>query len=807
MYKSFITLFTCFAILAFHQVFASTEMPAAASGSINGIVIDSISKQGMQYTNVVLKSAQDSNIVSGTITDEKGAFALEQIPFGSYYLEINFIGYQKKTIEKLELNKENRVLALGEQILQPAMNNLKSVDIVAERNYVTYEVDKRVVNVSKNLTAQGGSAAEALEDVPSVRVDAEGNISLRGSNSFIVLVDGRPTPVDGQTLLKSLPASAIENIEIITNPSAKYDPDGTTGILNVIMKKEKITGFNGLVNAAANSIGGYGVTANMNYRTKKVNYHINGSFNHSSRTMKSRNDRETYFSDTTAYLHERTDRKQINVPHRLNAGADFYLNDKNFLTVSGVIGGFGFDREFDTRYEYYTEQSPHVYSLSDNQYDVNGVYYGGGLSYEHKFSKDHKLELGGGAWIWNGDDKQLSQQYGSNANFEQISDQSKLKSHHDNLRKNLRLKADYTAPLFKGKLEAGVQSLITTGTSEYTYHNFDLANDNWVYDSTYSNTMQFDRNLLSAYATYTNKWKKFSYMLGMRLEYMDRVLDQKTLGLRYPVELYNYYPSLHISRMLDEKKQIQLSYSRRINRPQPWELNPFLDYSDEYNRSHGNPELKPEDIDSYELNYIQQLKKATFSGGGYYRQTNNTKVMAQSISPESPEVMLMTYYNLDKTYAYGGEVSYRMYVNKWFNYTVNLNAYHYHVSANIAKISSTQTSNNLDASAKLSFKLKKIGQAEFTAIYNSPGADGQGRRKENYYANFALKKSFLQNRANLVFNIQDVFATSRYRTVVDYEQFHSYFELKNKAPVFRLSFSYRINNYKHQTDKTGIGGR
>jgi outer membrane receptor protein involved in Fe transport len=782
-------------------------MPVAALANVSGTVIDSISKNPMQYTNVVLKSISDSSIVSGTITEETGFFKLERVPYGQYFIEINFIGYERKLISNIVLNKQNKDLKLGTVILHPAVQNLKEVDIVADRNYVTYEVDKKVVNVSKNLTAQGGTAGEALQDVPSVRVSADGTVSLRGSSSFMVLVDGRPSPVDAQTLLKTLPANAIENIEIITNPSAKYDPDGTTGIVNIIMKKEKITGFNGMINLAGSTMGGYGVTANLNYRTERVNYFINTNYHHSPNIMRTKNDRKTFFGDTITHLKERTNRTQIHKPQRFNAGADFYLNDKNYLMVKGVIGGFSFIRDFDTKYEYFSDVTPHQYSLSNNDFTVKGLYYGGGFSYEHKFAKDHKIELGGGGWIWEGNDRQLSQQFASTIDYEQGMELARVKTHNANLRKNIRLKVDYTAPLFKGKFEAGAQGLFSNGNSNYLYHNYDLNTSIWVLNTNNSNEMDFGRDLISGYATYTNSWKGFNYMLGLRVEYMDRLLDQKTLGKKYPLELMNYYPSAHISKKVGKKSQVQASYSRRINRPQGWELNPFPDYTDQYNFSMGNPLLKPEDIDSWELNFLQQFKKATMSMGGYYRQTNNSKIMAQQILPDQPEVMFMTYLNLDRTYAYGGEMMLKMYLSKWFNYTLTMNAYHYNVSATIAEISSTQSSNNFDANLKLSFNIKKQNKLELTAVYNSPGADGQGLREENYYANLAFRRNLLKNKASLVLSVHDVFVTSRHRTIVQYDEFYSYFELRNMAPVVRLSFSYRINNYKHKVDKSGIGGR
>lgn len=781
----------------------------ASSGSISGTIIDKNINQAVEYASISIYLEKDSSLVTGTVTDAKGFFKIGNLPYGAYYLVANFIGYEKREISNIKILKDKKNHELEKIFLSQAINTLGDVEVVAERNYVDYKVDKKVVNVSQHINAAGGTAADVLENVPSVKVDLEGNVTMRGSSNFTVLIDGRPSPISGSDLLKQLPAEAIENIEIITNPSAKYDPDGTSGIINIITKKNKLNGFTGLVSAGGDSNMGMSGSANINYRKNKLNLFTNLSYRKRITPMSSNNKRETYFSDTIGILDENSERRQIMRPFRVNVGADYYLNDNNMFTVSGTFGGFGYFRYFETEYNQHTNPSTiNNYSVSDNDFEVDGIYYAGNIFYQHKFKeKGHQVEVTGNTWQWIGNNQETSYQQSSTPNFAPTGIGIKERSLHVPIRNNVKAKMDYSKPLFKGKLEAGLQAHLTKGVSDYSFSDYDYAHDTWVDQPAEDNEFTYDRTLSSVYGTYSNKLKGFSYQLGIRLEYTARIIDQKTMGEKYDLNLFNYYPTIHISKSIGKTHQLQVSYTRRINRPQPWELNPFSDYSDGYNVSYGNPLLEPENVDSYEFNYLKRFKKASFSLGLYYRQTDNTKIMSQDIRPDMPNLMIVTYENLDKTNSIGTELMFNYDITKKISANIGGNYYRYEVSSVISSRSQLSNSNNWDARLNASYKFTPKTRIQLSGVYNGPGYSGQGYMSENYAVNLAFRHDFLKRKATVTFNIRDVFGTSKYETVVRNDDFYSYFLLKQKTPVFRLTLTYRINNYKRRNNNIEEGGR
>lgn len=771
-------------------------------GVIKGQVIDMSTNQAVEYATISIFNVADSSLIGGGLTDELGKFELLNIPFGKFFLNASFIGFKKETIENIVLNKKYPVFEIDKIELIAKGEELEEVVVLGERNKVEYKVDKKVVNVSQYINASGGTAADVLENVPSIKIDIEGNVTLRGSSGFKVLVDGRPSPVSASDLLEQIPANSIKHVEIITNPSAKFDPDGTAGIINIIMKKVKLERLNGVFTGVVNSKVGVSGTANMNMKRNKLNYFINLSYTKDPTDMDSENDRETYFFENTRFLDEDSKRTQTIRPWRVNLGTDFDLNDKNYLSVSGTVGGFGFFRDFDAKYHSYDKENSYSnYSISESNFSVDGIYYAGNFFYQHKFaSQNHNFELTLGGWQWLGNDSESSFSQETNIDYIPIESvfNTKFKSLHSPTRNNLRAKLDYVRPLFNGKLEAGFQSHITEGNSIFTFENFDFDNSKWFVDDDLSNGYDFDRGIYAFYSTYSNQIKGYSYKVGLRLENTFRKINQPEINKDYTLELFNYYPSVHISKAIGKTNQLQVSYSKRINRPQPWELHPFSVFGDNYNIFYGNPLLEPEDVDSYEFNYIKRFSKVMASLGLYYRETDNTKIFSINFSEEYPDKMIVTYENLDKTTSLGAEVSFNYDLNEKISTSIGGNFYKYKVSSIIANRSQLKNSLKWDSRLNATYKLSNNTRFQLTASYNGPGYQGQGFVSEFYLINMAFRHDFLDRKATFTINVRDVFASSKYEQEVNTDDFYSYFILKNQAPVFRVSLSYRLNNYKRR---------
>ncbi|MEA3445637.1 MAG: outer membrane beta-barrel family protein [Bacteroidota bacterium] len=796
---SIMLIFTC-------STFAVEAIETAPKGKcvIKGTVLDFWQKKPIEYTNIVLYNTNDSSMVTGTITDENGKFQLEKIPYGKYYLIVNFIGYQKKLIANIELSSKQKEFNLENLELKPADEKIDDVEVIVDRNYVDFKIDKKVVNVSQHVNAAGGTAAEVLENVPGIQVDIEGNVSLRGSTNYTVLIDGRPSILNGPDLLKQTPAGTIENIEIITNPSAKYDPDGTAGIINLIMKKEKLEGINGLLNISAGTKGKYGGNFNVNFKRRKANIFVGGNYNVHSFPSTTTNKRESYLSDTVAFLSEKTDRVQSQTPWKFSTGADFYLSPKTTLTITGAIGGFGMIRDFDTRYhDYDTITGNERFADSKNQFDIDGVYFSGTMNLRQNFSSEgHFIDASITAWNWNSENTQDTREVDLDQNGKEINIPMQLRTLDKVYRENIETKIDYTLPLGKGKLEAGMEAHLNPGTNDYTFENYDNELEMWNIDSTFSNIMDFKRNLYSVYSTYSNEVLGFQYQLGLRAEYTDRLLEQKTLNKEWPVEILNFYPTIHLTRQMDKGQQIQLSYSRRIDRPQPWDLNPFPAYNDSYNAFAGNPLLKPADTDAIELNYIKRMKLGMLSGTAFYRQSRNTKIM--SIDNTEGHLMLITWENLGRIDATGIELMANLNLKKWWNLNLSTNAFYIDMQGELLEEEFSQASMSFDSRVTTTFKFSPKTRLQITAVYQSPHVEGQGEKEADFITAFAFRHDFLDRKASVSISIRDPFNTHYYKVSTRNDKFYSDFSMDGESPSVRISLSYRLNDYKRRREEADI---
>jgi hypothetical protein len=329
---------------------------ALRSGRIKGLIVDSHTQQPMEYANIAIYNKRDSSLVTGGITNSNGQFEIGGLGFGIYYAEANFIGYEKVSLPEFRIIPTNQTVDIGKLTLNSSSVEMEGIDVVADRQRIDYQIDKKVVNVSQDINAAGGTAVDVLENTPSVEVDIDGNVLLRGSSGFTVLIDGRPSVLSGNDALRQLPASAIQNIEIITNPSAKYDPDGMSGIINVVLKKNILSGFNGIVNAMVGTGDKYRTDLTLNYRTKKSNLFFGADWNEDNSYGKFFAEREVFSQDTTQFLFSEGNRDFLRNGFNIRAGVDFFLTEKATLTVSGTGGQFGSERNGGSRIREYTLQ-------------------------------------------------------------------------------------------------------------------------------------------------------------------------------------------------------------------------------------------------------------------------------------------------------------------------------------------------------------------------------------------------------------------------------------------------------------------
>jgi len=477
---------------------------ARFKGSISGFVFDDEQKVPIEYANIILYSLRDSSQVTGTVTNKEGYFKLENILPGRYYLDVDFIGFYKKRFSDIRIGPRHRDVNLKQIFLQPALMTGQTVTVEANRTPITYQIDKKVINVSQQATSLSGTAVDVLENVPSVDVDIDGNVKLRGSGSFQVLIDNKPTILDPSEALRLIPASSIKDIEIITNPSAKYDPDGVAGIINIVLKKNKLRGISGMFNASGGTYGRYGSDGLISYRHKNLVLNVAANYNrrnfpgHQKLIRRTENDDRTYLTNSVG------DSRWTMIPYGLRLGLDMDLSHWDMLSVGGRIGNRSMERKYDLTYRETLPSSniPREY-LSNDFWRLSGDYYALNMTYRHKWpQKDHEFNA---QIIFN---KRTGNEKETNSlrllSGELTRSQLTLQ---DGPGTGWRIKADYSHPFGeKAKLETGYQSRLHRSTDESRLYDFDLPSQHYVFQPLFSHKAQSRRDIHSLYSTFSSRW-------------------------------------------------------------------------------------------------------------------------------------------------------------------------------------------------------------------------------------------------------------------------------------------------------------
>lgn len=813
MRKLLILIITIIAFSA-HVTAQAPDRPAetvsaAKIGTIRGMVHDSTTDGAIEYATIGLYNRGDSSLINGTITDERGSFAFSNVPFGRYFLEAAFIGYVKRRIS-IDLSPQRTSADLGTIILHPDITQIGEVTVVAQNNRVEYQIDKKVVNVSSDIAAAGGSLVNVLENTPSVQVDVEGNVTLRGSGNFQVLIDGKPSVIQGSEGLQQIPASAVQSLEIITSPSAKYDPDGASGIINVIMKKQKNTGVGGVVNASIGTKQKYSADFLLNFRKNKINYFIGGEWADQDFSMQGENERTTYLNDTTTTIlgdvNGLFSRKSLN----LKSGFDYYLTDKATISVSGAIGNRTFNRNFKSTNSWFTLPATldSFYTDENNSGDEDR-YYNLNLDFMKKYDDNgHVLQASvyyAGA-TENESEEQVTR--GTDSSFEPVGDDpTRSRSRMENPESNLRLELDYTRPVGRGKVDVGFQSRLDRQEGNYIYEDYQPLGNEWVNNDSISNSLNYRDALQSVYGMYSGPLGKFEYQVGLRAEYDNRRLDQKTSADSYTYEKVHLFPSFYVIRKLSDAHQLQFTYSRRIERPSMWNLNPFKEFRGSNNVFYGNPALTPEFTNAFELNYQYTFKAGSITLETYYRKTTDKITRIVGIdSLAGRQVFVNTVTNADEDHSLGMELMANLNLTKWWQFTATGNLFRYQLNGEVDGDYVSSVSTNWRTNFNSFFKLKWDTRLQLTGIYNGPSNTLQGERSGFFVANVALRKEFLKKQLTVALNARDVFATGYNSFTSSGETFYTYNQFRREAPVVTLNLTYRINNYRQAANRRDNGG-
>ena len=799
-----ITLLGIFFSVAVQAQPAPTEETSVApGGTITGHVYSKIQRVPMEYASVALYNASDSTMVTGGITETNGSFRFKGIKKGNYYMLVSFMGFKVHKVPNIKIDNNNRHIQLPTIYLESTTNTLKDVEVKAQQSMVSYQMDKKVVNVSQDLMASSGSAIDVLENVPSVDVDLEGNVSIRGSSSFTVLIDGRPSILDGNDALQQIPASSIERIEIITNPSAKYDPEGVGGIINIVLKKEKRDGLNGVATASVSTRDKYRGSLLLAYRKGKVNYHISVDGNNRNYHMNVNSDYHTLNTDTTGYRISMIDGTRIRKGYGVRGGVDFYFNDKSTLFLQARIGNYGFGHDNNSKQHLFTDpMTMDNYYNSVSHSNRWGHYYSAQADFLHKFNDlGHQIEALVYVSKRASDDTETQTDYTTNADWVQTSGMpDRIQSTTMDTATQLRIKVDYSLPVGeKGKFEAGYQSRFRFHTGNYDFQNFDTLTNQWVYNPDRSSTISFDRNIHAAYASFKNTWGKLGYEAGLRTEYTDRRVNNSTATGIFKIQRFDFFPSAYLSYQFKYNYQIYASYTRRIDRPHGWDLNPFPRVIDPYNIRVGNPELEPEYINSYELGVQKAFAKSFVSLEGYYREGKNIITRVQTLGPDG--ILYHTNANLNNDHSLGVEMMTNLKPNNWLNLNLTGNLYHYRLEGNVTGENVSAKSTNWSLRGTITVNMKKNLRVQWRGMYRSPTVTIQGSRKGFFFNNLALRKDFFDRKLNVTLSARDLFGTAKFDFISQGTGFYTHTVMQREWPIISINVNYIINNYKQKRQR------
>ncbi len=775
----------------------SQRVSGRPNGMITGQVFDSYLKTPVEYASVTIYNQHDSSQLTGIITDEQGFFKLTGIRPGLFFIKISFMGYTTKTISDIVLTRGSFQIDLGDIPLERSVTSLEDVEVSAEKPLLEYHIDKKVVNVSQHYSAASGTAVDILENIPSVTVDIDGNVQLRGSGNFTVLIDNRPSVLEANEALEQIPASAIDNIEIITNPSAKYDPEGTSGIINIILKKNQLRGTGGIVNLNAGLNDKYGGDILLNYRRGIVSATFGADFRRDYHPGTSDTESRTTYQGTTSYINSEGDSKRGRNGAGLRGSLDFNLSSRDNLGLGFRYGSRAMLRDGDYDYDEWSEPAlQHLYYFNISDMERTGDFYAVHTDYRHRFTgKGHEIS----AMIY-----YHSREMEEESKNELIDADGDITSgritREEGPGNRLGLRLDYTLPLNgKDKFEAGYEGRMGNSEDNTSLRDLDVNSGQYLFQPQYSHDIEYERDNHALYALYAGEWGDFGWQGGLRGEYTYRLISLVGEDEEFSLDRWDYFPTAHISYQLPRRKQVMASYSRRIVRPRGYYLEPFETWSDAYNVRMGNPGLKPEYIDSYEMGYKTHFKKSLVSFEAYYRVTHNSIERVHSVYAEN--VTLHTVANVGTGYDTGLEVMTNGDILPGWNINLMGNLFNHRIEGEVFGESFSRESFNWRLRLNNAFKVTKTTKLQIIGTYNSPSVTSEGERAEFFVTDLAVKQEFLKGDLTATLQLRDVFSTGKYEFTSEGTDFYSHRYYTREAPMVMLNLSYNINNYKPEREK------
>ena len=789
-----IGVFFCLWVTGFHAQTVKTWV-------VSGKVFDSQTAEAVDFANVLLFSSSDSTLEGNTNTLEDGSFTIECGREGSYYIAISIIGYETKQISLPAFSAVQGNIELGVIQLEQSLHQLSEVAVVGQRRQIVYQLDKRVIDASGYISAMGGTAVDILEQTPSIRVSAEGELTFRGSSGFKVYIDGKPATLEGTAALEQIPAAQIENIEVITTPSARHDPDGTVGIININTKKQAMKGWSGMVNGMLSSVESRSLDFQFLQRTNNIQWQVAGYASRRYRKSDFDQLKKITINDTLTTTHSAGKRKGYYENYSLRSGFDLYRKNTTWtLTAEGGYRGSnsGGNLHYEDVYQSLITNEMTAASFDGSDFvDLHEWFLRGDVGFDHRFQREgHKLS-GTFFLMYGGNALEYFQTDLFNASGGR---EQGHKAWEDEFRWTSRGTLDYVYPISdKNKIEAGYHFNSYSENGDYS---IDLYNPQLGRferrDDLYCKYL-FLRDVHSLYSMWANSMSKFQYQLGLRGEYTYDVMESSEKWAEHVHRRFELFPTAHLAYVLPKEGSLRLAYSRRTTRPQLYFMEPYIVYVDYYTAQQGNPAVRPEYINSMEAGYNKSFGNNTLAVSLFHRMRKD-KIERVRV-PYHTGVTLDSIANVGNDYSTGAELSGTIQFRRWWNMDANGSLYYYRIKNEYKITGKDEESLNWQLAVNNNFDVGKTTRMRLEGYYVGPSVSTQGRVNDFFYLNLTVRQQLFNRRLTAGLSIRDFLSTAKYISSQTTAGMESYTKIYPRSPLVTLTLSFNMNNFNSRSSE------